>query len=233
MILFTNGCSWTWGGSLGLETRQNNKKRLESVWPHHLGELLNSERTYNLSLGCGSNDRILRTTFDWLNYIGPEALKETVAVIQFTELSRFEYYVYDNENDPYENKPLNWAVCKVDCVLSKNETNDTERNLEIVNNFISKFTDIQGYYKLLFQLEALTSMFDKAGVKCFYWTNHLGLSRMPEQLRETLMKYPWIESFQNQEQWKYDRVSKNDAHPSLNGHIQLADIIYNKIKDRI
>jgi hypothetical protein len=63
--LFTNGCSWTWGGSLE-EYWETEEDRLKLVWPHHLGNLLRADNVVNLSLSCGSNQRIVRTTLNWL-----------------------------------------------------------------------------------------------------------------------------------------------------------------------
>jgi hypothetical protein len=64
MILLTNGCSWTYGGSLGLDEIEKQEQRLQSTWPHHLGQLLNVSENVQLAVGCGSNQRIVRTTFD-------------------------------------------------------------------------------------------------------------------------------------------------------------------------
>jgi hypothetical protein len=57
MILLTNGCSFTEG--YGLVDRQSN-------WPSQLGICLN-QNPVNLALGGASNDRIFRTTIEYLN----------------------------------------------------------------------------------------------------------------------------------------------------------------------
>ena len=46
--LLVNGCSWTWGG--GFENLPDND-RLETVWPHHLMNLLEFDNNVNLSMG--------------------------------------------------------------------------------------------------------------------------------------------------------------------------------------
>ena len=87
--LFVNGCSWTYGGGLDRPNRQNQfnfpyepgtKEHLEYihneiVWPAHVKKLMNFDRCVNLAEGCGSNQRICRTTFDWVNQQDEETLK--------------------------------------------------------------------------------------------------------------------------------------------------------------
>jgi len=63
MILLVNGCSFTWGGGLD---KQGDQVRETSVWSHHLGALMNAEKVVNLAAGCGSNQRIFRTTVDYI-----------------------------------------------------------------------------------------------------------------------------------------------------------------------
>ena len=81
--LLTNGCSWTAGGGLtdiyDLEYLKNH-----ITWPAHLKNLMNFDNQINLSAGCGSNQRIFRTTLDWVLAQTPETLSNTTAVIQWT-----------------------------------------------------------------------------------------------------------------------------------------------------
>ena len=83
MILFTNGCSWTYGGGLGLDHKPK-EERLVKVWPHHLGMMLGSDETINLSYGGGSNSRILRTTFDWIQEQTPDFISKAAIFIPVT-----------------------------------------------------------------------------------------------------------------------------------------------------
>ena len=93
--LFTNGCSWTYGGGLDNPGTTERIKNLHDnvVWPAHLKKKMNFDQCINLSAGCGSNQRICRTTFDWLAKQDKETLENTTAVIQWTGVTRFEYYV--------------------------------------------------------------------------------------------------------------------------------------------
>lgn len=76
MKLFANGCSFTWGGGILEEEHQqffsilDQPKHLielreRSVWPYFLSEKLKADMCVNYAMGCGSNDRIVRTTLDF------------------------------------------------------------------------------------------------------------------------------------------------------------------------
>ena len=59
--LFTNGCSWTFGGGLDQPDTRERITDLQDniVWPAHVQRLLNFDKQVNLSAGGGSNQRIL------------------------------------------------------------------------------------------------------------------------------------------------------------------------------
>jgi hypothetical protein len=111
MKLFTNGCSFTWGGQI-IENNFNlpsykfrydnldseyNKFRKENIWPYHLHNLLQSDELINLSIGAGSNHRIVRTTFDFFleKIKNKENLDDYIAIIQWTDISRYEIFDQD------------------------------------------------------------------------------------------------------------------------------------------
>jgi len=76
MILLANGCSFTEGYDLFHK---------ESSWPYQLGNSLNF-KTVNLALGGSSNDRIYRTTIEYLNtHSDPD-----LVVIGWTSFNRAE-----------------------------------------------------------------------------------------------------------------------------------------------
>ena len=69
----------------------------EIVWPAHVKKLMNFDKCVNLAEGCGSNQRICRTTFDWVNRQDEETLKNTTVIIQWSCEDRYEYYVPTKE----------------------------------------------------------------------------------------------------------------------------------------
>jgi hypothetical protein len=84
---------------------------LQLVWPNHLGKIINAERTVNLAAGCGSNQRIFRTTYDYVMRQTAENLENTFAVIQVTDPTRYEFYL-DNNDNSYLNHQESWVRCK-------------------------------------------------------------------------------------------------------------------------
>lgn len=252
MILYANGCSWTWGGGLEPHFKENDiideDARLKLVWPHHLGKYLKAKRVDNLSLGAGSNQRLVRTTYDYLISKSREELEETVAVIQFSEWSRFEKYVNLEHNAYIENKPGRWLRCKIDSVMFEgyndnlSDADILEEEFEDTKRRLSKTTRIESFYNTVAQLHALKSMFMSFGVKNFYFW-HLGHSWIEFPLE---MRLPLYEQFNildevgdvdfsdwnlsHSDYWQYERLVPNHyVHPSLKGHNELADIILNKM----
>ena len=100
--LFANGCSWTYGGGFDFaDTKENADNMLNNiVWPAQLGKKLGYDKVVNLAEGCGSNQRICRTTFDWVIQARPQRLLKTLRVIiQWSCEDRFEYYNVPTEEE--------------------------------------------------------------------------------------------------------------------------------------
>jgi len=232
--LLTNGCSFTWGGSLLdstgskfraskdslAETQEESTERLSLVWPHHLGKLLKADSVVNLSYGCGSNQRIFRSTVDWVNDQTPEVLKNTSVVIQLTEPSRFEFY-YGNE-DRYENDK--WAACKTHCVVNHPDAGELT---DYANNRISTYTEIEGFYSTLSYLLSFEKIFESVGIsKYYFWFMRGGDGDFISQ---------WLENKNIQVNSnlltidEFDTISHEDGHPNTEGHKQIAHMISEKM----
>ena len=226
MILFTNGCSWTYGGGLNLDAVTQEKERLASTWPTHLGKLLGASEVVNLAEGCGSNDRILRTTFEWLNKQSPERLKETLAIIQWTEASRYEYYCAETQE---------WARCKIGVCLQSEE--DESVALARSERRFETFTDEEGMYRLMNAHASMESILRHFGVKYYYWSL-CGVSTMSGSYVEGFLSesYNWVKDTYHESVcmgWGYEVVGNSlwgyDLHPSFTGHKQIAQTIYDAI----
>ena len=232
--LLTNGCSWTWGG--GLENLPDND-RLETVWPHHLMNLLEFDNNVNLSMGCGSNQRIVRTTLDWILQQDRETLDNTVAVIQWTEPSRYEYYSKSTEPDKHsnwdwENNLGDWSLVKVGgCIYPPGVKNWHMPDEEIKQSQIRyrTYSDIEGLYSFVSQFTALANIFETYNIKYYYW-NALGVPVIyfPEPIKKYASKFNWVNP--DHLSWDYERISKDDHHPNVNGHLQLAQYIFKEIQ---
>jgi len=238
MILYTNGCSWTYGGSLDphfiIDDKLDDQKRLSLVWSYHLGQLLNADKVINLSAGCGSNSRMIRTTLDYLKTLSKYECENTVAVLQFTEYSRFELYNQIDENNDYENIPARWLKCKVDTAIFSGShmqaPYDIDDIINMVNRKISFETYIVWVYQTLACLYALKGIFDTYGVKKYYfWQLGQQWNYWPKEYKDELFNN--FNIIDKDEEWQYERIDKiKDTHPNIIGHKELASIIYNKIK---
>jgi hypothetical protein len=224
MILFTNGCSWTYGGSLGLDLPEQSEERLTKVWPHHLGNLLNATQVINLAVGCGSNQRTFRTTHDWVTSSSADTLSDTLAIIQFTEPSRYEYNLPANGHDLEES----WVKCKAGVVTSDIWRPDlNELHQEINDKRLCFYSDIEGAYSVLAYCEALHNLFTRHGVKYYFWDGGFLFFLLEENLIDKKLKDYFLEKFN----WfplriPYEPIAAHDVHPSIQGHKDIANNLH-------
>ena len=93
--LYANGCSWTAGNGLHEDKNITEGKRLEEyAWPHVLGNKFGLS-VINNAEGAGSNQRVLRTTTDFVKSLTEEQRKETLVVIGWSTPERGEIYLSD------------------------------------------------------------------------------------------------------------------------------------------
>lgn len=237
MILLANGCSFTFGGGLNFDDHQE-EERLQSVWPHFLGLKINRS-VVNLAAGCGSNQRIIRTTLDWLSDQSKQTLDNTVAVIQWTDPSRYEYYEPLNHSDHLENFPNRWAKVNAQVVIGCREDSNPEkskRDHERKNKRYETHTIQEDMYRMISDITAMSKIFEDFGVKYYYWTYAHLTDKFPPYLRNYYKTFPWLNEPLNGNHddwklhWNFERVSDFDMHPSLTGHKQLADLIFQQLK---
>ena len=240
LTLYTNGCSWTWGG--GIDVPQDNnvtngrfmsEARSKVVWPHHLGKLLNASDVVNLSMGCGSNERIFRTTFDWLLQQDEKTLKNTVAVIQLTENSRYEYYNTDKQEEVYLGNSIDWGLVKIGHTAGENHSHDVHK---IAQERYKLWSNTQDMYASLNYIAALQNLFHSYNVKCYFWTYTGVWLHYPPEIKNYLDRFyptfldkPW--RYRHNDLFKYEQVSNTDSHPSLAGHVQIAQLIHDWISN--
>lgn len=244
MKLFANGCSFTWGGALFpnlyddqgclLEfdnTSAINQERLSVVWPARLGELLAAEQVINLGMGCGSNDRIVRTTIDYFTnlIVLDQFTSDWTAIIQWTQPMRYEYW---------DEHTRTWALVIPSCVNvgQRLVEPDVQSRLEQYRNdtyrYLNDYTVAQKYFS---QVVGLASFFEKNNIN--YWFVNL-YGEQSQQLTENQCKYldqrvQWL----NTTPWHgIDQMFRDKCasmHPSQKGHEQIAQAMYYKIKDSL
>lgn len=245
MKLFTNGCSFTWGGAIYPSlydqqgnlldynnTSEINQKRLNDVWPAQLRNLLGADQVVNLAIGCGSNERIVRTTMDYFTSLihNQNFSKDWYAIIQWSIPSRFEYWDDNSES---------WAMCMVNGSMTSKEVE--WRHVEQIDNFAKhiwvNFNDITYSQRYWTQVIALSSFFNNLGIP--YWFSNLDTSVLfhlqPHQYEYLQNHINWIDNsmtknFDNLFEEKHDSGS---GHPSVFGHQQIATNMYNFLQDKI
>jgi hypothetical protein len=114
-ILYTNGCSWTVGSELEYEedlfkpwaalqpkdTKPEDYNMTEYYnmynWTAYLGKKLNATRIINDAIGGGSNQRMIRTTLEFVQTLTQEQRDDVVVVLGWTSAERHEIYVDDKK----------------------------------------------------------------------------------------------------------------------------------------
>ena len=225
MILFTNGCSWTYGGGLNLDHPVQAAQRLSSVWPHHLGSALGADQVVNLAAGCGSNQRTVRTTYNWVLSQPKEVLEQTVAIIQITEPSRYELHIPKFEGDTD-----GWIKCKVGVVTADEYRKDlSQLHWDYNNTRLSLYHDLESAYSVLTTCESLSSLFNRFRIRHYFWGAEFfdyKESFVPKDLSTYFENnFNWI----TKDRWQYDRVAPYDQHPSIEGHKQIAKLMFDNI----
>lgn len=221
MKLITNGCSFTWGGGF---YDYPDYLRETMVWPHHLGALLQAKQVVNLSSGCGSNQRIFRTTLNYILSTPKKDLENAIAVIQFTDSSRYEFYL-PSSVDRFENIEENWAKAKVDVLLVPTHKMYDEL-YRLTQERISMHTPIEGLYQTISIALSLQYIFNLHNIKHYFWT--IDLKDYPNNLNNIIDEINFIDYH---DCWEYERISLEDPHPSIVGHKQIANYVFKAIKN--
>lgn len=213
MILLANGCSWTWGAGLEESFRE------ESVYAALIAKKIN-RKLVNLSVGCASNQRILRTTFNWLSKQNKDIWRSTIAIIQWTDESRYEYYVPDVKKSEDDN----WARININVALSPNE--DYDRSHERIKYRLETFTELEAAHHMLAYTSAMSYIFQCYGIQHYFWSPSYGGLPYPRKVKDFIdQNQKWMQILGT-----YERVSKTDSHPSVKGHKEIAEQILNFVK---
>lgn len=240
MKLFASGCSFTWGGAIFDSLYENNiildennnsslnKTRLEITWPGQLSKLLNCSEFHNHSMGCGSNNRIIRKTFNFfLDKIqNGEDLSEWIAIIQWTEPSRFEFF---------DEKSKSWAIIKSEGFLTEipREINKKEKD-EVLSQFFWS-NDTSWEEKHFNEIITLGNFFKIHDIK------YLFTAMMPPELSKGHTQYCNKNFVWYNNDIRECSISKmndvkecsNSSHPSMEGHNMIAKKFYKFIDQNI
>jgi hypothetical protein len=193
-------------------------------WPHLLSKELNIPNLVNYATGCGSNSRIIRTTFDFLN--SHDDLENTLVIIQISDAFRFEFI----------SKVFNeWVQCNNNaCVPS------CEEGYELIANKLKHYNKQVEFLEYFQQVMALEYMLKMSKVKKYFIINwngghefdHVALDKINFLNNSISWIKPLDSTGSSIFKTNYEPF-KTDPHPNKNGHQQIADWVLDLIKYRI
>lgn len=253
MILYSNGCSFTWGGSLfkferdmptkeypmpGLKTNTDiDRIRLETVYPYHLSKLLNINKVINDSVQAGSNARIVRKTLKYFHnlLLNNKDISDHLVTIQWTDLSRTEHF---HQGGAWFQFSPNTAMAEdpnriefdagpwKDMYYSSFDSD--ERQIEMF---------IQQVYTLGYFLESHKIpyvFFTHARNIASLYTNTRSTQLIKEKdLIKLLNRFVWYNNDCDHANMHESGIDTcNNAHPNENGHKQWAERLYNFINEK-
>ena len=248
--LFTNGCSWTYGGGLDQPDTREHITHLQDniVWPAHVQRLMNFDEKVSLAVGGGSNQRICRTTFDWVTKQTPETLKNTTAIIQWSCVDRYEYYVPKNNEkqtilpglveDIHPNVTVNentfsihsngktldrWARVNPSGVITYFEDeNDREVN-NVGRNRYRTYTGQEGIMTWLTQLGFLHDLLNHYEVEHYFWQFCEFIKGFDPYICSYMYKrFPFLEETRDH-LWEYQRIRDIDPMKKPAGRNSAGD----------
>lgn len=243
MIYYANGCSYTWGGALfdfkiDSETwlpncpddHPVNARRLQTVYPHHLGKMIGAKKVINESLGGGSNFRIVRKTLEYFNnlIIQNRPLTDHFVTIQWTEPSRTEFYYNDEkswgalmntgislESTHYKPKYLQ--------DLYKNHYRHHNSSIQDFHFFINHVYTLGNFFKV----HKIPYMFFKhSGWDSYFYEDNLMLWK---DFYKLMYQFNWLYNDFAYHMQKSPIEKVTDSHPNEKGHKQWAIILYDEI----
>jgi len=257
MKLYSNGCSYTWGGTLFSikytddsgnyyylprdKDCEQNKKRLETVYPHHLGKLLNAAEVINDSMGGGSNDRIVRTTLDYFTNakLKGQDLTDYFVTIQWTEPNRTE--IYDDFFDHSYVGIMTNGLC------SENPQDGSYIHHEKVNKLYYKYfsNNVNDYNRLIkniysvgyfLRYHKIPHLFFSLGQLFSTWIEPEAqdVSRRVQLLdhyNSLMNDFTWfIDANQSMTTvMTFEDCMPEGTHPNAKGHQQIAQTLYDYI----
>ena len=255
MKLFANGCSFTFGGGLYQNHNEDsqgmtpyamgprNQQRLQVTYPGRLKDKLGADQLFNYSVNGGSNERIVRTTLEFFYNLLDQGknVTEYLALIQWTELVRTEYNL---DGYWYNFHPMGSSHDVGTGLTEVHEPRD-DKLLAVRSDLYYK--NLQGDHKdvsdFLMQVTTLGNFFKLHKIPYVFYT-HVDTFLWVKAVQETPLvnqrineNFTWLNGCLNKcillEMLTPElQVSKDDAHPNLQGHQLIADNIYNWITER-
>lgn len=216
-----------WAGSVVMS--DNEEYRLKYSWPGQLAELLNCDGFDNDAFPGGSNERMLRTTIDWV-LLNKNRYPDLFVAIGWTYHSRFElwneqYKCYKQFNPNFESTTDMDKDEKMFIELYwRYSYNDYER----ISNFLYCVTTLQTFLKY----HKINFLFFNA-IQDLHGLNGFDLSIFDHLLNEIDRDHYFLLENGTFNTWdegkKYSRGPR--FHPLKEGHAEWAKVLYEYINN--
>lgn len=247
MIYYANGCSYTWGGSLFElfdekekkwtvnlpEDDPLTKKRLQTVYPYHLGKYIGAQKTINESLGGGSNFRIVRKTLQYFNnlLLDDKPVNDHFVTIQWSEPSRFEFYYEEIES---------WANLMTTAVVPEKYGKNPNYIVDShKTHYAYNHSTMQDFHFFISHVYCLGNFFKINKIPYLFfkhsgWETPFFNAKLidTQQWQKLLLQFNWLHDDLEYHMQKSNIDKVTNSHPSAIGHIQWADILLKEIKKK-
>jgi len=135
-------------------------------WAGVLKEKLGAEQLTNLSVGAGSNARILRTTTDYVMQLSKDQRAETLVVVGWTTSERDEFYIGEGWQRWNATQPFSMTVDR----LTMNDDTLIDKITKIQEDFILYiYNDYASVSKYFQQIYLLSNLLENLNIKYLFF----------------------------------------------------------------
>ena len=242
MILLANGCSHTAGAELD---EKNTDYCYEKAWPAELSNLL-GKTSINLARSGASNNRILRTTINWISkYIAAgKKVEHLFVVIMWSGAFRTEIATDNKYDESYFHNGWMPLVVGNDEYYRKNLT-----KMEYL--YYKSWTSLNcvrySYTNYLLNVISLQSFLKTHKIKYLFWNSSLAVKKYPEELNNfynliDVNRFPYVRNedynfseLASKYNYKLSDISANGnfrSHFDEQSQIHWANYMYEQITSR-
>jgi hypothetical protein len=253
-FVYANGCSWTQGYGLEKDQALKNAASLtntveiyrEHAWPGQLGKFLGCEHR-NDGLGAESNQRVIRTTCDFIKSYPKERYANLLVVIGWTSLERDEVFVEYGQNarwlrfnplSPMTNQLANFTEIYPEHVLKDICTYHEIHNRYVQNNR----SDLIRFYQNVY---LMANLLENLGIRYLFFSSFGGWSKGNGILEDPFGEFSKERSFISGPRFmgmdlgytmlsfcNENNIPLSDClHPMIDGHRKWALHLRKTIKD--
>ena len=204
----------------------------QNTWPWYLHKKLNFEQVINLAEGASSNAKIVRRTLDFfINRLDNNLpVDDFFAVIQWTGTARYEAV---DKYDPMFGPPT-WISITPSCIIP-----EVTPDLETILNYRFHLHPQTFEAEWLQQVVGLSSFFNQHNIKYLFCT----IINNAFDAGTAYHQVPFSDYYRNSINWLGATPQENNilpqfrnqlyklGHPTIRGHISIADKLFNRIND--